>query len=271
VRLRWAATILLTGCTLAAAGTWAPQVRTWRAEEPALGPVQEIPRREALEPSPANETTAESQPTAPPPDGTAGRSVLAEPGEIPASGTGSFVGAAEGGPLLGGGTGRIRRVRVAVESELSTELAGLTAAVDATLGDPRSWTAGGRYRFQRVPYTAAHDFTIYLVTRETAYKMCRVNGVDIRVDGVPYTSCRQVGKVVINADRWRLSVPSYVDNGIPLSIYRAYVLNHEIGHELGRGHVGCPAAGRPAPVMLTQTLGLQGCTANPWPYPEGGS
>jgi len=197
-------------------------------------------------------------------------SVLAQPGEIPPSGTGSFVAAAEGGPLLGGPAGRFKRVRVAVESNLVAELEGLTAAVDATLGDPRSWTAGGGYRFQRVPASAAFDFTIYLVTRETAYQMCRVNGVDIRVDGVPYTSCRQVGKVVINLDRWRLSVPSYVDNGIPLSVYRAYVINHEVGHELGRNHVGCPAAGQPAPVMLTQTLGLQGCTANPWPYPDGG-
>jgi hypothetical protein len=203
------------------------------------------------------------------PEPSASGPVLSEPGDIPSSGAGSFVGAAEGGPVLGGAEGRLKRVRVAVESELVAELPALTAAVDATLGDPRGWTAGGRYRFQRVPYAAAHDFTVYLVTRETAYKMCRVNGVDIRVDGVPYTSCRQVGKVVINVDRWRLSVPSYVDNRIPLRLYRFYVINHEVGHELGRGHVGCPAAGQPAPVMLTQTLGLQGCTANPWPYPNG--
>jgi Protein of unknown function (DUF3152) len=166
-----------------------------------------------------------------------------------------------------GTAGRLERFRVAVESNLpAAELKELTGALDRTLGDPRGWTAGGQYRFQRVPFATAADFTVYLVTRETAYRLCRVNGVDIRVDGVPYTSCRQVGKVVINLDRWRLSVPPYVDNGVPLAEYRAYVINHEVGHELGRGHEGCPSAGRPAPVMLTQTLGLQGCTANPWPY-----
>jgi len=217
--------------------------------------------------TPGATTPGATTPDVPTPE-AAGQPLLAEPGEVPASGTGSFVGAPERGPLLGGATGRFKRVRVAVESNLTAELDGLTAAVDTTLGDPRSWVAGGAYRFQRVPYSAPHDFTIYLVTRETAYRMCRINGVDIRVDGVPYTSCRQIGKVVINLDRWRLSVPSYVDNRISLALYRSYVINHEVGHELGRGHVGCPAAGRQAPVMLTQTLGLQGCAPNPWPNPD---
>lgn len=255
VRLRWAATILLTGCALAAAGIWAPDVVARKTD-----PARETPVRKIEVAAPAREPDPEPEPSTV-------HEELAQAGEVPASGPGSFVGATEGGPLLGGDSGRFKRVRVAVESNLTAELDGLVAAVDEILGDPRSWVAGGAYRFQRVPWTAAHDFTIYLVTRETAYRMCRVNGVDIRVDGVPYTSCRQVGKVIINLDRWRLSVPPYVDNQVPLKQYRAYVLNHEVGHELGRGHVGCPTPGGPAPVMLTQTLGLQGCTPNPWPHP----
>lgn len=271
VRLRWAATILLTGCALVAAGIWAPQVGAFRTETPAKDVLETVEgTAKGTVDETVDETAKETAEPAPTAAGPLSEQVLSEPGDIPASGAGSFVGATEGGPLLGGAEGRLKRVRVAVESELLAELPALTAAVDVTLGDPRSWTSGGRYRFQRVPYTAAHDFTVYLVTRETAYRMCRANGVDIRVDGVPYTSCRQIGKVVINMDRWRLSVPSYVDNRIPLKLYRAYVINHEIGHELGRGHVGCPGAGQPAPVMLTQTLGLQGCTANPWPYPGSG-
>lgn len=266
VRLRWAATIVLMCGALVAAGIWAPEVRAWRTEsvrETAQAPaVTEKAPETAPEPE-----TAKTGPAKTGPELAETGPELAKTGPIPVSGPGTFVGATQGGPLLGGDKGRLKRVRVAVESNLAAELEELTGAVDATLGDPRSWVAGGAYRFQRVPYDAAFDFTIYLVTRETADAMCRVNGVDIRVDGVPYTSCRQVHKVIINVDRWRLSVPPYVDNRLPLSVYRTYVINHEVGHELGHGHVGCPAAGQPAPVMLTQTLGLQGCTPNPWPHP----
>jgi hypothetical protein len=48
------------------------------------------------------------------------------------------------------------------------------------------------------------------------------------------------------------------------------VVNHEVGHALGHGHVGCPAAGAPAPVMQPQYYGLDGCAQNIWPYTGDG-
>jgi Protein of unknown function (DUF3152) len=43
------------------------------------------------------------------------------------------------------------------------------------------------------------------------------------------------------------------------------MVNHEVGHALGRGHAACPRAGDPARVMMQQTKGVDACRPNPWP------
>lgn len=187
---------------------------------------------------------------------------------VPSTGPGSFTYATGRGEVLGR-AGTLLRYRVAVERNVDEHVVEFAAKVDASLADPRSWIGGGRLRLQRVPDKAAHDFTVYLVTADTARQMCAASGVDIRVDGKPYTSCRGAGRVIINLDRWMRSVPDYVSAKVPLDQYRTYVVNHEVGHELGHGHEGCPRRGRAAPVMMPQSLFLDGCVANPWPYLEG--
>ena len=81
-----------------------------------------------------------------------------------------------------------------------------------------------------------------------------------------YTSCRYGDRAVINLARWATAVPDYEGD---VATYRLYVVNHEVGHALGNGHVRCPGAGRPAPVMMQQTLGLGACRPNVWPYLNG--
>lgn len=215
--------------------------------------------------APGAETTATpaSSPTVTP---TAAPLQLAGP--VQAKGSGRF-GYAKGTGEVFGRTGPLRRYRVAVEQGAEEDLDAFAAAVDLALGDPRSWTGGGRLRLQRVPDGAAHDFTVYLATPDTAGRMCAAGGVDIRVSGRPYTSCRATGKAIINLERWRRSAPHLVSAGVPLDTYRTYVVNHEVGHELGHGHERCPGRRRPAPVMMQQTLFLNGCVANPWPYLSG--
>lgn len=190
------------------------------------------------------------------------------PGDFPSSGSGSFAFAAARGPAIGT-AGTLRRFHVAVEKGAAEDLAAFTSTVDETLGDPRGWTASGQLRLQRVSPAEQADFTIYLATPETAREMCAQGKVDILEKGQPYTSCRAPGKVILNLARWRQSVPDYVAAGAPLDSYRQYMVNHEVGHELGHGHELCPGKGRPAPVMQQQTLGLHGCAANAWPYLNG--
>lgn len=194
--------------------------------------------------------------------------VLRLPGPVPSAGTGRFGYDYRSGPVLGR-AGGLRRYRVAVESGSAEDAAAFGRAVESALAGPGSWVDSGRLRLQQVPGNAPGDFTVYLATARTAGRMCAAGGVDIRIGGRPYTSCRAPGQVIINLDRWRLSVPHYVSAGVPLSVYRTYVVNHEVGHQLGHRHERCPGAGRPAPVMMQQTLFLNGCRVNPWPYLDG--
>jgi hypothetical protein len=186
------------------------------------------------------------------------------PASFPKSGPATWRYAGGQGRVLGR-SGPVQRFRVAIESNVSVDPVGFAAKIDRTLGDPRSWTASGQLRLQRVPAGSPSDFTIYLATERTSTRMCAAGGTDTG----GYTSCRTAGHVIINLDRWYLSVPGYVDTHVPLDTYRTYVINHETGHQLGYGHELCPGSGRPAPVMQQQTLGLHGCVANPWPYLDG--
>jgi hypothetical protein len=216
------------------------------------------PAKQAPEPDrPAPPPTAVK---APAPQGPA----LQAPGPVPAQGSGTFEYAAGRGEVLGS-AGPTRRFRVAVERGVNEDVAAFADRVEWILGDPRSWIGNGQVRLQRVSGADAADFTIFLATRETAGQMCWRGGNDIRVGAHPYTSCRTTGSVIINLDRWRLSAGPYLRARIPLTEYRRYVINHEVGHELGQGHQGCPTLGGPAPVMVQQTLTLRGCVPYAWP------
>jgi hypothetical protein len=186
------------------------------------------------------------------------------PASFPKSGPGTWRYADGAGPVLGT-AGNLQHFRVAIESNVPVDPAAFATKIDQTLGDPRSWIASGTLRLQRVAATAKSDFTIYLATQATSTRMCAAGGTDTD----SYTSCRTVGKVILNLDRWFLSVPDYVNAKVPLDSYRTYKINHESGHQFGHGHELCPGNGRPAPVMQQQTLGLHGCVANAWPYLDG--
>lgn len=75
-------------------------------------------------------------------------------------------------------------------------------------------------------------------------------------------SCRNGDDVVVNARRWNEGVASY---GGDVDSYRVYLINHEVGHALEKGHQACPGPGALAPVMLQQSISLDGCLPNPWP------
>lgn len=178
------------------------------------------------------------------------------------------------------GGGRVHTYSVEVEqgAVLPAEHRRFAEVVDRTLADPRGWTASGELGFRRVD-VAEPDVRIRLTATETARSIC---GFQLPYD----TSCYAGGVVYVSAPRWFRGAESFAGD---LAGYRQYLVNHEIGHYLGRGHEPCPADGAPAPVMMQQTFSVsndrlaeitaatpQGvpvprdgrtCVANPWPAP----
>ncbi|WP_233488668.1 DUF3152 domain-containing protein [Blastococcus sp. TF02-9] len=165
-----------------------------------------------------------------------------------------------GSPVYG--TGPLRRFVVEVEDGIDVDGAGFAEAVEETLGDPRSWGNGGQMSFQRVGAAEAdageYEFRVSLVSPGSMETYCPGVGTG------GYTSCRYGERAVINLARWATAVPDYKGD---VATYRRYVVNHEVGHALGNGHESCPGPGELAPVMQQQTLGLDGCAKNAWPYP----
>jgi hypothetical protein len=188
------------------------------------------------------------------------------PAEVPATATYVEQGAGTVTVVPGSsavlGTGPLQRFAVEVEDGIEVDGAAFATAVEQTLADPRGWGNGGRMSFQRVGVdeeaAGSYDFKVSLISPGSMETYCP--GVGTR----GYTSCRYGDRAVVNLARWETAVPDYQGDVVT---YRLYVVNHEVGHALGNGHEGCPGAGRLAPVMQQQTLGLEGCTKNPWPYP----
>ncbi|WP_026122486.1 DUF3152 domain-containing protein [Nocardiopsis halotolerans] len=156
------------------------------------------------------------------------------------------------------GDGPVTTFAVEVEDGLPGEAENFTAAVEEILGDPRSWGNDGERSMQRVDGEHA-DVRVLLAAPDTVDRLC----APLNTNG--YVSCANGNRAIINQNRWVSGVPHFEGD---LRTYRIYLINHEVGHTLGHGHVNCPGEGETAPVMQQQTLSLQGCEANGWVHPE---
>lgn len=143
---------------------------------------------------------------------------------------------------------------VTTRGRITTSVAMFKRQAQETYADARGWRAGG-IAFRRV--ARGGDFTLVLAAASTLPSF----GAGCST----FWSCRVGRFVVINQDRWKSASPAWNRARAGLRDYRHLVVNHETGHWLGHGHRGCPGPGRPAPVMMQQSKGLDGCRFNPWP------
>ncbi len=111
------------------------------------------------------------------------------------------------------------------------------------------------YEFRHVE--EEHDISIVLGEPKTVDSLC----APMPTGGV--LSCAAYRRANLNAWRWRNGARTWDEEGI--RGYRSYLINHEVGHLLGMGHLKCPKPGSPAPVMLPQTKYLRRCLPNGHP------
>ncbi len=162
------------------------------------------------------------------------------------------------GNVPGPGPGPVRSVRIEVEQGLAVDGPTFAAFVLATLNDPRSWGLNGRMTFARTD--GAAEIRVVLASAATVDKLCAP------VDTKGVLSCGHDGMAALNFTRWAEGAATY---GADRTGYRQYLVNNEVGLLLGHPHVECPGPGQQAPVMQQQTVAVEPCTPNAWPFPDG--
>ena len=145
-----------------------------------------------------------------------------------------------------------------LDSTLGLNVECLGKLIPSILNDSRGWIKVTDKEFQLVNNTES-EFEFIFASPEKTDELC----FPLETNGI--YSCRNEQQIVINYFRW---VNGAIDFGSDMETYRLYLINHEVGHILGWGHVGCPKEDALAPVMMQQSKSTMGCVPYGWPIYE---
>lgn len=125
------------------------------------------------------------------------------------------------------------------------------------------------YKTSHTPPLNAYDIIITLLTRKIKHKLLELTGAELSdqplVDGygnkidfdkieLSYTFYNTPTVIVIDHENWNRS---HEKLNIKKGDYESYVILHEIGHAIGKGHLAIPDdVSKPYPIMYQATLGL---------------
>ncbi|MFP3988089.1 DUF3152 domain-containing protein [Streptomyces sp. E11-3] len=237
--------------------------RTQAADADSRGRDDDSASRSDDRPTPAD-PTADPSPSESAPATYAQKMGEKNPFDPELKGGGEFE--AIGGLDKAPGKGQKFRYRVDVEKGIGLDGELFAEAVQKTLNDDRSWSHGGGRTFERIS-SGQPDFVITLASPGTTGVWCAKSGLDTTQQNVSCDSAA-TERIMINGYRWAQGAKTYGDE---IHAYRQMLINHEVGHRLGFGHVNCSRDGGLAPVMQQQTKFLErdgiSCKANPWAFP----
>jgi len=131
------------------------------------------------------------------------------------------------------------------------------------LMNPKGWKKVANVKFEILPLEkfkkikSKRKIPIRLSTNHTISEIC---GFDPKQ---PLSCCDTLTKEIwLNVGRWLNGAPA---SKLDLYKYRDYMINHEVGHALGRLHAECPCNGCPAPIMMQHTITIGECSPNNMP------
>ena len=145
-----------------------------------------------------------------------------------------------------------------IDSTLGLKVDCIGNLITSILNDTRGWVKVTEKEFQLVE-DKEKEFEFIFASPEKTDELC----YPLETNGI--YSCRNEDQIIINFFRW---INGAIDFGSDLETYRLYLINHEVGHILGWGHVGCPKEGALAPVMMQQSKSTMGCRPYGWPIYE---
>lgn len=100
-----------------------------------------------------------------------------------------------------------------------------------------------------------NKIAIRLSTNDTVQRICGFSN--------KLSCCDMSTKEIwLNFYRWKHGSK---ESRLPLYKYRNYMINHEVGHALGKLHTTCPCEGCTAPIMMQHTVSIGKCKPNDMP------
>jgi len=169
--------------------------------------------------------------------------------------------------------GVVEHVRIDVEEGLQMIDGTLGAFVMSALNDPQGWGQSGTVAF--VQTEGAPDVRIIFASPFTAAALCPTphEPAVLTPSATPSPTpsptaaplaiqCATQGAIVVSVYDWIQGLEPFAEDRTNA---RVYLLNHAMGHVLGKADDSCKKG--VANVMVDQRTLKKACTPNPWPFP----